>query len=81
MENESYEHHQLIAAIDRVDELRQKAKDGTPAKEFYDTIWETLLVLNTAIAESRQMRRAYDNMVSRVQIMERVLADHVKPKE
>ena len=74
----TYEEDQVTQAIRRIDELLQKAKDGTPAQEFYRTMHEAMQVINTAMQDARYMRRAYDNMVTRVEIMERLLAGFVK---
>ncbi len=78
----TYEEDRISNAIRRVQLIQERAKAGSAPAEFYQTIWETLVVLDEAIVESKNTQRAYDKMCRRVEIMEGMLALllRVRPK-
>jgi hypothetical protein len=76
-----YEQWALDEAIAKLEALRLQAKAGSPADSFYSTISEVLHGLNDAMRNANAMRRAYSQLVARVDILERLLLMHLPEKE
>lgn len=75
-----YEKDCIAEAIIRIQGLKEKSSNKN-AGEFYQIIEDVLIALSFAATESQTMRRAYDNMASRVKIMETLLEKFVTNNE
>lgn len=73
----TYEEDRIRIAIRGVQALLAKS-DKPKIAEFYQTMEEVLIAIAQDQQESKTMRRAYDKMCRRVEIMEALLASMVK---
>ncbi len=76
-----YEQWALDGAIDKLQELRAKAKAGTSADDFYSTMFEVLNGLNSAIQATNAIRQSHRQLAARVDILERLLLLHLPPTD